>query len=151
VLAAACVVSLVNLHRMDAWWRTGSPNPPIAPRNLQPLIGTLDRLGVDHVYATYWLAYRLDFETRERIVAAENRLTAIRFVGNDGVPAPDPEIRYPPYASEVAADARHGFVFFNREPGRAERVVRRNVQAALRVHGYVTDRVSLFTVYARER
>ncbi len=43
------------------------------PRSLSPLVAELDRLGISRVFTNYWLAYRLDFDTNERIVAVERR------------------------------------------------------------------------------
>jgi 4-amino-4-deoxy-L-arabinose transferase-like glycosyltransferase len=39
------------------------------PADISPLIRLLDREHVTRLYANYWLAYRISFETRERIVA----------------------------------------------------------------------------------
>lgn len=41
----------------------------LRPPRLGALAATLDSAGVDRVYADYWIAYPLTFETRERIVA----------------------------------------------------------------------------------
>ena len=95
LLALAGVVSVVTLQRMDEWF--GQSRPPTTyakglgprqtvqavPRDLGPLVSALDTLGLKHVYADYWLAYRLDFDTRERIVAVESRFEALPSVQED--------------------------------------------------------------------
>lgn len=51
----------------------GERNPmsvSLRPARLAPLVATLDSRGVDRVYADYWIAYPLTFETRERIVGS---------------------------------------------------------------------------------
>jgi hypothetical protein len=90
----------------------------------------LDALGLDHVYADYWLAYRLDFDTRERIIAVENRFTQLTFDGGQAVPSPQPDVRYPPYDREVRR-ARHGFIFY-RQTIRSVPIVKRLEQSAYR-------------------
>src|SRR5207248_2448575 len=55
------------------------------PRDLGPLVRTLDQLGVKRLYADYWLAYRIDYETGERIVAADGRSNALRVSPAGGV------------------------------------------------------------------
>jgi hypothetical protein len=70
LVGVALAVSTGTLHKMDTYFRTVPVQPPVAPRDLGPLISTLDDLGVDRVYADFWLAYRLTFDTDERIIAA---------------------------------------------------------------------------------
>lgn len=62
--------------------------------DLDGTIAVLQDEQVDAVWAGYWIAYRLDFETSEQIVAAP----------------PFKEGRYPPYAEVVAADPRPAWV-----------------------------------------
>ena len=158
LVGAALVVSVWTLDRMDTYFRTVPAQPPAAPRDLGPLISTLDELGVDRVYADFWLAYRLTFDTDERIVAAQNKFTALRFEGGQAVASRHPFIRYPPYEREVE-DARHGFVLFresiargaDRSPGKAARERAEQLQrlvAELRDHGYRDVTVGPFRVFA---
>ena len=44
---------------------------------------------MDRVYADFWLAYRLTFDTDERIIAAQNKFTELRFEGGSGSWRPD--------------------------------------------------------------
>jgi hypothetical protein len=153
ILALAFVISVVTLHRMDLWFR-GVPAQTThakglgprhivqwVPRDLGPLISTLDVLGLDHVYADYWLAYRLDFDTRERIVAVENAFTHVKFEHGQAVPSSEQKIRYPPYNRQVQR-ARHGFVFYR------QTVDSIPIVTQLEQHGYRRHVVDSYIVYA---
>jgi hypothetical protein len=153
ILALALAVSVVTLHRMDEWFR-GRPSHTThakglgprhtvqwVPRDLGPLVSALDTLGLDHVYADYWLAYRLDFDTRERIVATESRFEGLRFERGQAIPSFQPDVRYRPYDREVRR-ARHGFVFY-RQTVRSVPIV-----ARLEQHGYRRHVVASYVVYA---
>jgi Dolichyl-phosphate-mannose-protein mannosyltransferase len=158
VLATAVVLSIATLDRMETYFRTVPAQPPAAPRDLGPLIATLDRLGLDRVYADFWLAYRLTFDTDERIIASQNKFTQLTFRGGRAIASRHPFIRYPPYERKVEA-ARHGFVFFrdsiahgaDRQPGpeaeaRVEELGR--FVSQLSAHGYRRRDVGPFVVYA---
>lgn len=61
-----------------------------ATASLESLRTLLQREGIRHLFTDYWTAYRLTFESGERIIAA---------------PIPvDEAVRYAPYQAEVAAD-----------------------------------------------
>ena len=113
--------------------------PPAAPRDLGPLISTLDSLGLDRVYADFWLAYRLTFDTDERIIAAQNKFTGLPFEGGQAFAARHPFIRHRAYERDVE-QARHGFVLFrasitqgaDRSPGKAADDARCNCNASSR-------------------
>lgn len=158
LVGVALGLSVATLDRMDTYFRTVPVQPPVAPRDLGPLISTLDELGVDRVYADFWLAYRLTFDTDERIIAAQNKFTELRFEGGQAVAGRHPFIRYPPYERDVE-DARHGFVFFresiargaDRSPGKAARERAEQLQGLvmeLRDHGYRDAIVGPFVVFA---
>lgn len=70
VLGAAIALSIAGLGRME---QQGFYRPGIAegrvPNDMGPLIRTLEAHGADRVLASYWIAYRLSFESRERIIA----------------------------------------------------------------------------------
>jgi Dolichyl-phosphate-mannose-protein mannosyltransferase len=153
VLALACLVSVVTVQRMDDWFR-GIPSktnnarglgPRHAvqwvPRDLGKLTSALDALGLRRVYADYWLAYRLDFDTKERIVAVESRFMALRPDRGQVIPAGDAGVRYPPYEREVRR-ARHGFVFYRQIIGSIP------IVASLQRHGYRRHDVGSFVIYA---
>jgi 4-amino-4-deoxy-L-arabinose transferase-like glycosyltransferase len=83
-----------------------------APRDFRPLIRTLDRLGVKYVYSSHWIAYRLAFETNERIIGVKNDMASVTFAHGQAQPALNPFfIRYPPYELKVRA-GRHAFIFY---------------------------------------
>jgi hypothetical protein len=140
LLAVACVVSGVTLYRMNTFF-VGYTEVLNAPRDLGPLISTLDRLGLDRVYADYWIAHRLTFDTRERIIAVENSFAEVSFEKGQAVPAPHPSPRYPPYERQVRA-ARHGFVFFR---AMAPSIP---IVPQLERHGYRPHLVGSMVVYA---
>jgi hypothetical protein len=75
------------------------------------LISTLDRLDLDRVYAEYWLAYRLSFDSEERIIAAQNEFKDVTFEGGVAILPSPVNLRYVPYERQVQR-ARHGFVFY---------------------------------------
>ena len=124
LLAVALLISVVTTHRMDEWFG-GTPRPTTyaqglgprhivqsVPRDLGPLIATLDRLGLDRVFAEYWIAYRLTFDTDERIIASENVFRRVSFEDGEANPPFQPG-RSAEYNREVRR-ARHGFVFYRR-------------------------------------
>jgi hypothetical protein len=153
ILLLVGVVSVVTLHRIDRWFRSEPPQTThvkgwgprhIAqwvPRDLGPLVSALDRLRLDRVYADYWLAHRLTFDTRERIVAAESRFTGLRVEDGQAVPLSDQKARHPPYEREVEA-ARHGFVFYR------EIVDSVPIVGRLEQQGYRPHTIGSYVVYA---
>jgi hypothetical protein len=153
LLAIVGAVSAITLYRMEEWFTATPPKTSYAhgvgprhvsqwvPWNLGPLVSTLDRLHLDHVYTDYWIAYRLDFDTRERIVAASNYLRGVTFDHGQAIANAPPADRWPPYTLAVKR-ARHGFVFYrpivNTSP----------IIPQLRSHGYRAYTVDTFVVYA---
>lgn len=141
LLVLASLTSIVDLHRADTYGRETIQPAPSAPRDFSPLISTLDRVGVDRVYAEYWIAYRLDFDSRERIIAVENRFRGVSFASGQAIPSPDSNIRYRPYEREVQS-ARHGFVFFRKTIGAI------SIVPQLERHGYRRYDVGTMVVLA---
>jgi len=76
-------------------------------RTQDELIPCLEENGIDAVYANYWIAYKLTFESQEKILAVP--------AGNMWL------IRYGPHAVEVANEERTAFLFDLNE---AQEVVR---------------------------
>ena len=161
VVMVGLALSVATLDRMQTYFETVPAQPPVAPRDLGPLVSTLDGLGLDRVYADFWLAYRLTFETDERIVAAQNKFTNVTLRGGRAVASRHPFIRHPEYEREVEA-ARHGFVLFresivhgaDRQPGpEAEARVKELARfvGRLREFGYRRVAVGPFVVYAPPR
>jgi hypothetical protein len=143
VLAVAAVASVPVLQRMDTYVRTVPLTPPRAPRDLHPLVRVLDGLRLDRVYADFWVSYRLDFETGERIVAAQNKLARATFVDGAAIASHHPHPRYRGYERQVDAAARRGFVFFRVDTARSQELI-----TALRRHRYRRVSVGPFVVYA---
>jgi hypothetical protein len=141
VLVAAAAVSIVSVPRMEEWFHRPQP-VPYAPRDFSPLIRALDSRHIRRVYADYWIAYRLTFATKERIVAVENSFDTVTFQAGRAVLPHDPNVRYRPYENEVAASPQ-GFVFFRRTL-RSVPIVRRLLD-----HGYVEDQVGPFALLTR--
>ncbi len=158
VIGVAAALSIATLSRMETYFRTVPVQPPVAPRELGPLVSTLDRLGLDRVYADFWLAYVLTFATDERIIAAQNKFERVGLVGGQAIPSRHPFIRHRQYERDVEA-ARHGFVFFrasiargaDRTPGDEadERVAQlQSFVGELANYGYQPVEVGSFVVYA---
>ena len=80
---------------VSAGW--GDPNKPSAA-----VIKTLEKAGVRYGYANYWVAYRLDLLTKERLTIT---------VGRGELD------RWPPYTRQVAADGEAAWIFVNPTPG----------------------------------
>jgi len=139
VVAAALTVAWVrdsyeHLH-------AGRGDASTAPHSIAPLITTLDGLHIRRAFADYWIAYRLAFESRERIIAVENKFDDLYVTNGMVEPTADPFVRYWPYDRDVRASARHAFVFFRRQQPKGDFV------AKLRAHGYTRHDVQTFVVY----
>jgi hypothetical protein len=141
VLAVGCAITVVAMPRMSDWFQLLQPVPR-APRDMTPLIDTLDRLHLDRVFADYWIAYRLDFATKERIVAVENGFSGGTFRGSKVILPHDSNVRYRPYERKVEASPRQGLVFFRRTY-RSLPVV-----PLLEAHGWKRTLVGPYVVYA---
>jgi len=135
LLALGAIVSVTILHHHIATY----PPQLDPPRDFRPLIGTLDRLDVHYVYSSHWVAYRLAFETNERIIAVKNNWAGVTWDGKQAQPTPDAYIRYPPYERAVRA-GRHAFVFY--------RDALPSIATQLRKYGYRTYDVGSLVVYA---
>jgi hypothetical protein len=123
-------------------WGKGHPDPTSStPRSMAPLVASLDRLAINRVFANYWIAYQLDFASRERIVAVENGFNRLVVHDSDLLPTPDPRVRYPPYQREVRAGP-HGFVFFRDDLPAAP------ILGELHRFGYTRHLVERFVIYA---
>jgi hypothetical protein len=62
--------------------------------DMDPVVDALDEAGVDRVWADYWIAYRLTFESDEGVIAAPTSVVR----------------RYAPYEDAVRADEAAGWV-----------------------------------------
>jgi 4-amino-4-deoxy-L-arabinose transferase-like glycosyltransferase len=111
LVLAAGAVTANSLHNFATTAKAAQATASGAPADFKPLIRTLDGLGVHYVYSTHWVAYRLAFETNERIIAVKNDMTSVTFSHGQAQPALSFFIRYPPYERKVGA-GRHAFVFY---------------------------------------
>jgi 4-amino-4-deoxy-L-arabinose transferase-like glycosyltransferase len=118
--AAVAVAASVALSTFVLWHLSSAPafveraDGLFVPRNFRPLIANLETRGPRRVFAGYWIAYRTDFESRERIVAAEATLKTIALRGGRVVPSrprKSDENRHQEYDTVVRADPDAGFVF----------------------------------------
>ena len=117
------------------------------PRDFGPLIARLDELGISRVYASYWLAFRITYETDQRIVAADIRPAALRIKpGGVVVPLPnDPYLRSrrPEYGPIVARVPAPAFVIARGyDPTSTD-------YGSLESARYKTEQVGAFTIYYR--
>ena len=117
------------------------------PRDFGPMIHELNRLGITRVYASYWIAYRIDFATSERIVVAEGRPNALRVSSADGViPKPDdPSLRprWPEYDVIVSRVATPAWIVDKSfDVGNID-------YGAFAQAGYRSEDVGPFTIYYR--
>jgi len=113
-VAVAVAISVLTIYRMEPLptKALASGSLPTAPRDLSPLVATLDRLRLSRVYAPYLLAYVLDFHTQERIIGVEAKFDRVRFQGNRAILPDHPSTRHPSWLREVANAPRHGIVIF---------------------------------------
>jgi hypothetical protein len=152
--AAVAVAAGVALSTVALWHLTATPGyfarveRQFVPRDFGPLVVELETHGPRHVFASYWLAYRLDFESRERIVAAEATLAEVATQGARVLPPrprrPD-ESRHPAYDTVVRADPHAAYVLLRRAP--EERRMRPLLERA----GYVRSELDGFTIYRPAR
>ena len=150
VQAAVAVVAAVALSGFVLWHLTSSPafveraDGLFVPSDFGPLVSELERNGPRHVFASYWPAYRIDFETRERIVAAEATLKTLSRRGGRILPQrptePD-ESRHPEYDAVVRADPNAGWVLMR---GMTEDV---RARPLLERAGYARATVDGFAIY----
>jgi hypothetical protein len=142
-LALACAISFVTLQRLDTYFRTVPSQPPIAPRDISPLVATLDRLKINRVFATFWTTYRLDFDTRERIIATQSKILRLRWVNGRAIAVHNRWARWVPYEREVQAAPRSAFVLLRRETH-----AHRPAMVRLEAWGYRRYVVGPYLVYA---
>jgi hypothetical protein len=122
-LALAAGLSLTGLVQMErqALHNLVEPGVP-PPADVSPLVTVLDREGVTRVLAPYWVAYRLSFETDERILATSTGF--VRHAETDRIVRSDPA-------------AAHVFVVGSRAEATARPRLEARRQHRLRADGWV--------------
>lgn len=144
-LAAASATSLfVLLHVASSNEYERRADGLFIPSDFTPLIAGLDRRGIDRVFTGYWIAYRLNFESRERLIAAEASLH--RLSVDDGrvvpqVPTRPDDNRHRPYDTTVRSSPNPAWVLL---PGTADDT---RARPLLERTGYVRSLVGGFAVY----
>ncbi len=147
------VGTAVVLSGIVLWHLSSSPefyrraDGLFVPRDFRPLVAELEQKGPAHVFAGYWIAYRLDFETRERIIAAEATLPSLGVEQGRVVPLTPrkrDENRHPAYDTIVRADKSAGFVLLK---GNAAEL---RARPLLERTGYVRAVIDEFAVDRRQ-
>jgi hypothetical protein len=92
LVTTLAVVSTAGLFAMRGWTDPFAPDVRV-PTQLGPLVAALDRNHVTRLFTDYWIAYRVTFETDQRVVAA-----------------PVVASRYSPYDTDVRAAERPAWV-----------------------------------------
>ena len=155
--AAVAVVAGVALSTLVLWQLTTSPefeqraDGLFVPRTFAPLIEELERNGPKRLFAGYWVAYRLDFETDERLVAAEATFPTLSRSGERVVPrrpTRSDESRHAEYDAIVRADPDAGFVLL-REPPPDRPPEDGRWRSLLERAGYERTVVDGFAIYRR--
>jgi hypothetical protein len=148
--AAGAVAAGVALSAFGLWHLTSTPGffqrveRQFVPPDFAPLVSELERRGPKQVFASYWLAYRLDFESRERIVAAEATLAELSMQGGrvlPPVPRKPDESRHPEYDTVVRADPQAAYVLLRYAPEEAR------TRPLLERAGYVRSVLDGFAIY----
>jgi hypothetical protein len=70
VLGIASLHLALGTRLLETWRRTDRADPPFSLVDLSPVARLLERHGVRHAYASYGPAFRLTWESGERIVAS---------------------------------------------------------------------------------
>lgn len=125
VVAVAGALSATVLGKWIAWSNDEAAFRALDKKTVDvgPAILALERAGVDRVYADYWIAYRITFDTRERIIASQANLTNLRRVGPHRV-LPGPlrdytDNRQPAYDRAVRDGDRHAYLLLRGDRGTA--------------------------------
>jgi dolichyl-phosphate-mannose-protein mannosyltransferase len=122
-LAALSAVAIAQLDRRDV--PSAYSDGVAVPADIEPLLRTLEAHGVHHAFADYWLAWRINFESDEEIIAVKGegrfRTDAARRRRDAGERG-----RYPPFYESVTADPDAAYVFLagtNREARSRQRLL----------------------------
>jgi 4-amino-4-deoxy-L-arabinose transferase-like glycosyltransferase len=99
LLVAALAVSIDGVHRIRCCTAPAAPDVAM-PRSTGPLIDALEAHHVTRFEADYWIAYRVAFETDERIIGSPRTFK-----------------RWPAFDRAVAADPHPAAVFVRRSAG----------------------------------
>jgi hypothetical protein len=142
LLAAAGALTTVTLVKFVDWQHDTAPHPPDALGvDVRPAIAALESRGLDHVWADYWVAYRITFLSHERVIAAEADLAHLEATDGRVVP-PQPrtyrDSRHPAYDAAVRAATQNGYLLVRSAPTTAAD------ERLLLAHGYKRTQVRDF-------
>ena len=145
-MAIACALAVMSaagvalLDRRDVSAVATGGGVPV-PKDIDGVLDTLERHRVRHAFADYWIAWRLVFESDERIIAVPGEGPRVRDPRRPYDPGE--QGRYPPFYEESIADPRAAYVFAvgsSREP---------HLRPRLLAAGYRPLRAGEFVVYVR--
>jgi hypothetical protein len=125
ILGIAALVSALGLARWIDWRDSLKSVDAFNPGevDVRPAIAALDAAGVDRAYAHYSIAYRMTFETRERIIVSEADIPAVAVERPGRVLPPQPTTytmhHHPAYDSAVRRAPRFAYVLVQGERGQA--------------------------------
>ena len=128
-LATAVAVSFTGIRAIEETGMYAARVPNVrVPKDISPLIDALEQRRVERVFADYWLAYRITFESEERIIAT-----------------PTGFVRYAPHDRLVRASLDPAYVFVRGSTDETE------ARDELEGRGYRRIVVDRFVVYVRAR
>jgi 4-amino-4-deoxy-L-arabinose transferase-like glycosyltransferase len=149
IVAASIALAAAGLARIDNR-NLAAPQADgvTVPSDFRPLLAQLSADRIDHVYANYWLAFPIAFESRERVVdatVADLSAQRYRVAGGRVLPIPGTsagsEGRFPEYNRLVAASPRVAHVFVAGAQGEGR------VRALFLSNRYRLQRAGGFDVY----
>lgn len=138
------VTGLVLMHGSDQFRQRA--DGLAVPRSFDPLIEELDRQGITRVYADYWVAYRLAFESGERIIAAQSPQEDYHRDGDRVIVLDPGNMRRPQYDAIVRGSDRPAHVVV-----RGTSDERKLDVPLLRAAGYRESVVGDFLIWAPPR
>ncbi len=144
LLVVAVAVSALVLARWVSWDH-GTARADPQRMAIGPVIAALEHAGIDRAFAGYWLAYRITFTTRERVIVSEVDLTNLRVVGPHRVMAPVPTNftmhHHPAYDTAVRTAPRYAYLI-----ARGDLDERRDLKL-LRTHGYREQKIGPISMF----
>lgn len=147
--AIACGLAVLSVAGVALLDRRGVPaaysDDVAVPADIDPLLRTLEDNGVRHVFADYWIAWRIVFESNEEIIAAHGQGPLLMTTSARERRDPGKTGRYPAYYRSVATSPTAAYVFL--AGSSMEHGSRRGLLAA----GYRRLRSAEFIVYVRAR
>lgn len=143
-IAVALALTVTTFVRLDPVAYRLQADGHLVPRDFAPLVAELDRRQIRQVYGHYWIVYRLSFESRERIVAAEADLDTLSERRPGAVLPQEPQgVRWPRYDAAARRVEAPAWVFTVGSP----RDLRwRPLFTRL---GYTRTEVGGFSIYAK--